>query len=183
MSAFPVLFVCVGNVCRSPYGELLLRERLVARGAGDRFTVASAGVRALVGHPMDRRLATHLVGAGGSPDGFAARQFGEPLVPPVGLVLAMTREIRSRVLGEVPGALRRTFTMLEFAELARGAHAGLTAQQLVRECGDRRSTAALDEYDVPDPIQAGDEVVARVARTLGEAVDSIAASLVATVEA
>jgi protein-tyrosine phosphatase len=42
-----LLVVCTGNICRSPMGEVLLRERL--RPLGE-FTVASAGTGALVGH-------------------------------------------------------------------------------------------------------------------------------------
>ena len=43
-----ILVVCSGNICRSPIGEGLLRDRL--RG---KVTVSSAGCTALVGHPAD----------------------------------------------------------------------------------------------------------------------------------
>ena len=45
-----VLVVCVGNICRSPMAEAMLRARL---GRRPRFEVSSAGVGALVGHPAD----------------------------------------------------------------------------------------------------------------------------------
>jgi protein-tyrosine phosphatase len=38
-----VLFVCAGNICRSPLGEGLLRHRATERGLGDRIETASAG--------------------------------------------------------------------------------------------------------------------------------------------
>jgi len=38
-----ILFVCTANICRSPTAEGVLRKMLVARGAGDRFAVDSAG--------------------------------------------------------------------------------------------------------------------------------------------
>ena len=180
MSSFPVLFVCIGNVCRSPYAELLLRQRLADLGAEARFEVGSAGLMAEIGEPMHRRMGERLVEAGASPDGFVARQFAAAMVPSTGLVLALTKDIRSRVLGEVPGALRRTFTVLEFAALVDGAEPGLTPRELVLDCGDRRSTAALAEFDVADPIHAPDEVVARVAETLDHAVERIATSLAGT---
>ena len=47
VAPFPVLFVCIGNVCRSPYAEILLRSRLTDLDAADRFDVGSAGVFAL----------------------------------------------------------------------------------------------------------------------------------------
>ena len=43
MRQYRVLFVCSGNICRSPLAEELLRRRLDERGVGDRFSVDSAG--------------------------------------------------------------------------------------------------------------------------------------------
>ena len=43
-----ILVVCVGNICRSPTGERLLRERLPGRD------IRSAGVSALVDKPADQ---------------------------------------------------------------------------------------------------------------------------------
>ncbi|MGK0270232.1 MAG: protein-tyrosine phosphatase [Cocleimonas sp.] len=43
-----ILVVCVGNICRSPSGEYLLKALLPNK------TVASAGVGALVGKPADK---------------------------------------------------------------------------------------------------------------------------------
>ncbi len=38
-----VLFVCTGNICRSPAAEALFLRELERRGSGDRFRVDSAG--------------------------------------------------------------------------------------------------------------------------------------------
>ena len=43
-----MLFVCTGNVCRSPMAEYLLRAE-----AGAALAVTSAGMQALIGEPMD----------------------------------------------------------------------------------------------------------------------------------
>src|SRR5690349_9488773 len=74
--AFRVLFVCIGNVCRSPVGERLLAARLPA----DRFEVGSAGVGAMVGYAMSKYAAAELEGYGGSSTGFAARQLTPELI-------------------------------------------------------------------------------------------------------
>jgi len=44
-----VLFVCLGNICRSPTAEALFKQRLDAAGADRRFTVRSAGIIARPG--------------------------------------------------------------------------------------------------------------------------------------
>jgi len=38
-----VLFVCLGNICRSPLAEAIVRRRALGRGLGGRFHFASAG--------------------------------------------------------------------------------------------------------------------------------------------
>src|SRR5690625_1800884 len=41
MSSFTVSFVCTGNICRSPMGEVILRDLLDREGLGDRVQVVS----------------------------------------------------------------------------------------------------------------------------------------------
>jgi protein-tyrosine phosphatase len=51
-----VLFVCMGNICRSPTAHGVFRQRVVAAGLGDRIVIESAGTHAYhVGHPADDR--------------------------------------------------------------------------------------------------------------------------------
>lgn len=51
-----VLFVCLGNICRSPLAHALLVHRVRERGLTDRFEVDSAGTGAYhVGEPPDPR--------------------------------------------------------------------------------------------------------------------------------
>lgn len=182
VTRFPVLFVCVGNICRSPFAERLLRLRLEDRGVGDLFDVTSAGVRAITGRTMHPQSAIDLRERGGSAEGFVSRQFDEGLGECAGLVLTATRAIRSQVLVEVPSALRRTFTVLEFASLARTAPPRLVLVDLVRSCSDRRSAAVLPDYDIADPIGGPVEGFERVAAILDAAVTSIARSLTSSTE-
>lgn len=52
-----VLFVCLGNICRSPLAEGLFLAHLEARGLGDRFVVDSAGTGDWhAGELPDRRM-------------------------------------------------------------------------------------------------------------------------------
>ena len=78
------------------------------------------------------------------------------------LVLTATRELRSQVLAEVPAALRRTFTIVEFAALVEQAE-GSTPEQLVKWAGVHRSLAANVDQDIPDPYRRGPEAHSRAA--------------------
>ncbi len=51
-----VLFVCTGNICRSPTAEAVFRAKAAARGLGDRVFADSAGTHGYhVGDPPDPR--------------------------------------------------------------------------------------------------------------------------------
>ncbi len=52
-----VLFVCLGNICRSPAAEGVLRALLQQRGLSDKCDVDSAGTSGYhIGEPADRRM-------------------------------------------------------------------------------------------------------------------------------
>ncbi len=59
-----VLFICHGNICRSPMAEAVFRHMLEERGLGERFAVDSAAVSAEeIGNPVypeaNRTLVAH----------------------------------------------------------------------------------------------------------------------------
>lgn len=52
-----VLFVCMGNICRSPTGEAVFRHYVEQAGHADRIHIDSAGTIGYhVGHPPDPRM-------------------------------------------------------------------------------------------------------------------------------
>ena len=64
-----VLFVCYGNICRSPLAEIVMKDRLERLGLSERFHVASAAANTRDGNPvyppMKRILASHGLSDGG----------------------------------------------------------------------------------------------------------------------
>ena len=55
-----VLFVCLGNICRSPSGEAVLNAILEEHGLQDQVEVDSAGTSGYhTGEPADSRMQTH----------------------------------------------------------------------------------------------------------------------------
>ncbi len=120
-SSFRVLFVCTGNICRSPFAEILTRHLLVGRLGGrvaSAFEVSSAGVQAVVGapmHPMTRReLAPRGLPAAAA-ERFVARQVQPPMIAAAHLVLCVDPDHRSAVIGQESAALATAFGLREFA--------------------------------------------------------------------
>lgn len=55
-----VLFICLGNICRSPAAETIFRDKVIAGGLGDHFTVDSCGTSSLhEGEEADLRMKKH----------------------------------------------------------------------------------------------------------------------------
>lgn len=95
-----ILIVCVGNICRSPTAEYLLRHRLSANGA----SVESAGLGALVGKPMDATALQLLSEHGIDGSAHQARQITSAMLRDADLVLAMEREHVAGMMRMAPEA-------------------------------------------------------------------------------
>lgn len=148
------------------------------------FPVAtgSAGVRALVGHPM----APHAIAALGKLglDGRAhrARLLDLDLVRSADLLLTMEAGHRAVAVGLDPMAERKTFTLPEFAQLAAGAghrryrsDTAERARAIVESAAERRDhRRALEVYD---PYGGPPEGYDTCAKTLGEALSHALAAL------
>ncbi len=118
-----VLFVCTGNICRSPTAERLTCAFAAEHGLG--LNASNAGTRAVIGYGMEPTAAEVLRSMGGDPEEFRARQLSPAIVGDADLILTMTTRHRDRVLSESPQAMRRTFTLLEAGRLLTvpvGAH-------------------------------------------------------------
>ena len=70
-----VLFVCHGNICRSPMAEFLLKDRVKKLGLADKFEIASAATsREEIGNPVHYGTRNKLAEFGISVAGKYARQ-------------------------------------------------------------------------------------------------------------
>ena len=180
---FSILAVCTGNVCRSPAAERLLANQL-----GPSVSVSSAGTHALVDHPISEPMAVLLRQAGVDPEPFQGRRLSEQMLKEADLILTMTVAQRGLVVELWPAAVRRTFTLREFARLMSWADpsvlpSGTTADRLraaipltAAERGKRRSSP--DEDDVRDPFRLSNAVYADSFVQIMSAVDSIVYSIV-----
>lgn len=187
---FAVLTVCLGNICRSPLAEQLIRARAAEAGL-DEIEVASAGLRAVVGAPMEAKPAELSRSFGGDPSSHRGTQLDDAHADAADLVLTMTRNQRDEVVRRHPRAAQRTFTVVEFVRLlsvvsspaqttvpvaaAAEASAQLTTRsstaerlrELVSQAARRRASVRLsDEDDVVDPMGRSDAVHEAVAEQL-----------------
>ncbi|WP_433561850.1 low molecular weight phosphatase family protein [Nocardia sp. CA-151230] len=159
-----VLFVCSGNVCRS-----VIAERLTLAVAADHglqeLSAESAGVRALVGFPVEPLAAQTIVGLGGNADNFKARRLKAEMVHRADLVLAMTEKIRDQVRELVPEALPRTFTLLEAYRIAKVSG----ARTVVGLHAARNDLAYVGRENISDPVGLSPQQFCDVGDRIAEA--------------
>jgi protein-tyrosine phosphatase len=130
-----LLFVCLGNICRSPTAEGVMRHVVAEAGMQDRIELDSAGTGSWhLGSPPDERAGAAARGRGVTLAG-EARQVRESDFEDFDLILAMDR------------ANRRDL------EAFAGGRGGAPIR-LLREFDP--ASADSGDLDVPDPYYGGD---------------------------
>lgn len=161
-----VLFVCTGNICRSPTAERLTTA--YAHEAGMELTSSSAGTHGLTGHPMDPTAATVLHQLGGESDGFLARRITPRIAGDADLVLTMTATHRDAVLAIAPRKLRSTFTLLEAVGLAEASGA-----KSIADIADARAHHSVGTLDIDDPYRRTHDVYEEIGQQIADALPAI----------
>lgn len=96
---FRVSFVCTGNICRSPMGEVVFRSLAERAGLGDRLLVTSRGTHDFhIGKPADSRTLISLQEAGYDGDAHRAAQLAADDIAGNELLIAMARDHESAML-------------------------------------------------------------------------------------
>jgi protein-tyrosine phosphatase len=89
---YRVCLVCLGNICRSPMAEVVLREELARAGLAEAVTVESAGTGDWhVGEPIYGPAGAELARHGYDGSAHRARQIGPSWLGEYDLLLAMDR--------------------------------------------------------------------------------------------
>ena len=142
-----VLFVCLGNICRSPIAEGVFRERLKLMGLLGNVDVDSAGTSGFhAGSPPDIRSQRVCKEQGIDIGAQRSRKVSRGDFESFDLVIAMDRT-NERDLHQVAGGAGNIARLLEF------------------------SNTALD--DVPDPYYGGEGGFSTVFELVSDAIDGM----------
>lgn len=169
-----VLFVCTGNICRSPVAERMLQDWSEQRGMN--IMVSSAGTRALNGRPMHPESQRVLRDRGLVPGEFRSRMLTSAIVAESDLILGMSREHRAFARQLVPARWKRMYALREIALGATTVNAGPSA-------AFRAVDPTAADLDIDDPIAQGpavfDAAADEIAMSISAAVDWIADQYIA----
>lgn len=146
---YRVLFVCLGNICRSPAAEMVFCQALEQAGLQGRISCDSCGTAAYhVGQQPDRRMLAALKRAGVPYNGHRGRQFCRADFGRFDLIIPQDEENRGDILS----------LALNDAQAAK-------VQPMSRWFGSRSAYA-----EVPDPYYGPDSGFDEVVELLQDAV-------------
>jgi protein-tyrosine-phosphatase len=108
-----ILFVCTGNLCRSPMAMGFLRERLRRDGRQNDLQVRSAGTWTMDGHPASDHALQVMAERGLDISDHRSHLLTERDVEEADLILAMTQGHREAIEAEFPQARRKSYLLSE----------------------------------------------------------------------
>lgn len=159
---FRITAVCLGNICRSPIAEAVIRDRVEAAGLGDVVVVDSAGTGDWhIGHDADPRSLSTLAANQYLLDDHTARQITADWFHQLDLVLAMdSANYRDLQVVASRAGVEPDLHML------RAFDPALSHLQ-----------APHPELDVPDPYYGGDDGFNDVLAMIEAAADGLLTQL------
>lgn len=105
-----ILILCIGNICRSPMAEGLLKQALPG------YEVSSAGLGALIGQPADPHAIVLMQQQGIDISAHRARQVESWMVAAADLVLVMDMEQKDHMVMQYPLYRGKTFRLGEIGK-------------------------------------------------------------------
>ncbi|MHB8896523.1 MAG: arsenate reductase/protein-tyrosine-phosphatase family protein [Candidatus Geothermincolia bacterium] len=178
---FGILFVCLGNLCRSPMAEGIARDELEREYPGSTSLIrfSSAGVAAIDGEPATREAVRAMRERGIDISRHRARRVTTSMVESSGLVLVMEERYGERLrrskaatpvylltkLGEAAGEVLKAPRDTGDGQDIESRLARLTAAAEAMDL-DGRWARPGNEYDVLDPIGLALSVYTAVAGSM-----------------
>ncbi|MCW8944675.1 MAG: low molecular weight phosphotyrosine protein phosphatase [Sedimenticola sp.] len=107
-----ILVTCVGNICRSPMAEALLRHHCTSH-ISHHLEIRSAGIHALIGHPADPLAEQLMTECGLDISQHRGQKLSPQLVQWADIILVMEQEHKRYIESRNPTARGKVFRLLE----------------------------------------------------------------------
>jgi protein-tyrosine phosphatase len=145
-----VLFVCTGNLCRSPMAEVLLRAEVERRGC-DEVEVASSGTWAVGGYGATREAIAVMAGRQIDLSAHRSRPLDLGELEEADLIVVMTSAHVDEVLNLAPEVKDKMIMLKELGEMALANDGADARARLAALLGMERPTPRRG-LDLDDPM-------------------------------
>jgi len=152
-----VLFVCTGNLYRSPIAAETFREQLIHDGRAEQWTVGSAGTWTSSGHHAPPDAVELARSFGLNIDGHITRMLDAKILNDAGLVLVMEQGHKESIHVEFPFARKKVHLLSQVVE-------GLVYD--IPDPAGSRGEARNIIHDLVEMIRTGHENIYRIAETI-----------------
>lgn len=159
---FRITTICLGNICRSPMAEVVLRDRIQRAGLADAVVVDSAGTGDWhIGYPADPRASATLDASQYERTEHRARQINEQWIADIDLALVMD-----------------SANFLDVTSIVNRSGA-VTDLRMFRSFDPMLAhfVPPNPDLDVPDPYYGGDDGFVEVLQMIERASDGLVADL------
>jgi len=146
-----VIFVCLGNICRSPTAEAVFRKKV--KDAGTNIIVDSAGTAGWhVGNPPDKRMQAAAIKRNFDLSGLRARKFGEADCQKFDYIIAMDKQNLADLQSICPKNRNKIKLFLEYG--------------------------SSTETEVPDPYYGGEQGFEKVLDLVENAAEALLSHII-----
>lgn len=176
-----VMFVCTGNICRSPMGELMFPHFF----SDPDLQVDSAGTQGLINHEIDPSSGKLMERDGIDASRFRSKRLTPQLARESDLIICFTKHQQRQIVSIAPTVSRRTITLSDLAALCEycaqhGLLEGNTYEERLESALDQASLVRPqvgETVDIADPYRKEFEAFEVAHEQIGQAIATIAASV------
>lgn len=163
-----ILFVCLGNICRSPTAQGIFDKMIIDKGVAEKFSSDSCGTSEWhVGEPPDKRAIAFASKRGYDLTNYRGRQVDFGDFYEFDLILAMDESNYFDLIHMAPSEMKdKVKLILDYGD----------AREIFPNETEAMKTALRNLKSVPDPYHGGDEGFERVLDLLENAIEELITS-------
>lgn len=109
-----IMFVCTGNICRSPMAHYYMQKKVKDMGLEDKFLISSCGTYAVTGEPATDNAVISMKEYGVNLENHRATNIDDTDIDNYDYVITLTTQHKKNVLHYYPKLDGKVFTLKEF---------------------------------------------------------------------